>query len=148
MPIFIAMSGFSWIVLGPLIFINFNIDFPDSSVVLYGDDDTDNVRDEDTTALKEKQIGQLTVFRITEWYLCRKKDKIAHSRALPRLYKPSHVQTSCLQYPFVQSTHVQTLECTNLKYVQSSFVQTLEYTNTCLNKPSFVQNFQIICQAI
>ena len=56
-------------VLGPLIFIIFNNDFPASSVegssVLYADDDTDNVHDEDPIALKEKI--QREANRSTEW---------------------------------------------------------------------------------
>ena len=56
-------------VLGPLIFIIFNNDFPASSVegtsVLYADDDTDNVRDKDPLELKEKI--QREADRSTDW---------------------------------------------------------------------------------
>ena len=56
-------------VLGPLIFIIFNNDFPASSVegtsVLYADDDTDNVRDKDPVELKEKI--QREANRSTDW---------------------------------------------------------------------------------
>ena len=45
-------------ILGPLIFLIFNNDFPASAVegtsVLYADDDTDNVRDFDPHKLKDK----------------------------------------------------------------------------------------------
>ena len=56
-------------VLGPLIFIIFNNDFPASSVegssVLYADDDTDNVRDKDPTELQAKI--QREANRSTDW---------------------------------------------------------------------------------
>ena len=47
-------------VLGPLIFLIFNNDFPASaeegSSVLYADDDTDNVHDKDTSGSKTKLL--------------------------------------------------------------------------------------------
>ena len=45
-------------ILGPLIFLIFNNDFPDCSIkcesVLYADDDTDNARDADPDILQQK----------------------------------------------------------------------------------------------
>ena len=56
-------------ILGPLIFILFNNDFPDNSVegesVLYADDDTVNVSDEDPVVLQQKI--QREANRSTEW---------------------------------------------------------------------------------
>ena len=56
-------------ILGPLIFIIFNNDFPASSVegvsVLYADDSTVNVSDDDPEKLKEKI--QKEALRATEW---------------------------------------------------------------------------------
>ena len=56
-------------ILGPLIFIIFNNDFPacseEGEAVLYADDDTTNVSDEDPIKLKEKIQREAT--RATEW---------------------------------------------------------------------------------
>ena len=56
-------------ILGPLIFILFNNDFPANSVegesVLYADDDTVNVTDIDSTELKKKI--QREAIRSTDW---------------------------------------------------------------------------------
>ena len=56
-------------ILGPLIFIIFSNDFPDSSVegeaVLYADDDTENVNDKDPEELERKT--QMEAGRATDW---------------------------------------------------------------------------------
>ena len=56
-------------VLGPLIFLIFNNDFPASakegSSVLYADDDTDTVHNKDTEELKEKILREAD--RSTDW---------------------------------------------------------------------------------
>ena len=61
-------------VLGPLIFIIFNNDFPASSVegtsVLYADDDTDNVHHGDPDVLRDKI--QREANRSTEWVIDNK----------------------------------------------------------------------------
>ena len=67
-------------ILGPLIFIIFNNDFPDNSEggqsILYADDDTVNVSDEDPIRLKSK-IQKLTCplsgLQIIGWYVQVKK---------------------------------------------------------------------------
>ena len=56
-------------ILGPLIFVIFNNDFPASSVegdsVLYADDSTVNVSDDDPEKLEEKIQNEAR--RATEW---------------------------------------------------------------------------------